>query len=360
MKKLLFLILLIMLLFQMTACNGDKMSITSTTDAEKTQNGVQGDRADTVSPTYSEIVNTQPSVPVETPTDGTPIIAPILLSSDQLDAALSKMYEIDTLGYGETDGFNHNNVISNQLIYTQEDQRSSNFTFQSADKKLNLSYQETVFYPVGETKLHKYTIDEEDQGCFYFDENGELSAILNYTIARLDIAPSDTAETVLTALKPAISKYVNPDKYQNLDIARSNPDEADFGFYRFWFYNSVSGCYTDYFTVGVMSDGTVTALSITNAEPDAVALANQINPDVEKELIAAKLTDIYATEKTKPLNYSIYYARIVSFEGNACIEYTIDCNVEYLSHSSSSQCMMNTLLIPLEVLSDSSEVAYEE
>lgn len=355
MKKLTALVISILFLFHLTACDTEKTSIT-VAGTDKAQHGMQEDSTNTSSPTYSETVDTSPNAPGEMHPDYTIITPSELLSAEQLDTALQKMYEICVLDYGEMDGFNHKNAISDQPIYTQEDRMDNNPVFESANKKLNLSYQETVFYPVGETKLHKYTIEGENRGSIYFDDNGQLSAILNYTIARLDIEPSDTAETVLMMLKPAISKYVNPENYQNLDVERSNPDEADFGFYRFWFYNAVGGCYTDYFSVGVMSDGTVTALSIINADPAAVALASQINTDVEKELIAAKLTDIYKTDNTKPINYNIYHARIVSFEGNACIEYTIDCNVENLSYSSGAQCITTTLLIPLQVFSDATEM----
>lgn len=241
---------------------------------------------------------------------------------------------------------------------TQETPVDSKLTFTINNRTVPLTYQETLFYPVGDFKVHKYVIDDmpeesiyfDEAGSVYFDQDGHLFFITNCTINKIDVKPTDTAETVLSLLKPAITAYVDVDNYQYVEITSSGAGKEDFVYYGYKFYNKVNEYCSNFFSVGVLSDGTIMGLSIRNAEYDAITLARNIDPNVEAELIAAKLLEIYSNEISEPISYKITHSRIVSYEGKDCIQYTITCFVNNSAFSDSVLSINNSLLIPIQLL----------
>lgn len=293
------------------------------------------------------------------PTERMPIyeFVPTLLSADYLANTLPQIYEVDASGYGEQDGFNHLNVISSKPITTQERPSDDRKQIQLGEKILDLTYCSTRSYPIGDLKTHEYLIDGTEGERVLLKENGGLY-FWTGNIAQLDIAPSDAEETVLATLKSEISGVVDLEKYQYMDVERSLPGD-DFGFYKYTFYNAVNGYVTDFVFVGVLSNGTVSPLCITEVDPDAVALCGKIDADVENEVLLSKLIDIYNTDRTAYIAHEIYGVRAVQHDGTLCIYYTIGCEIRDLDLDIEVGAVCD-IMIPVQLLLDAADEAFAD
>lgn len=360
MKRYLLILLALLLFINLTACsnNEDVMHHTMSGNASDGLQETQGSSpTQTTSPEVSDSIPSTPSDEIPD-THKKPILesCPTLLSDDYLNNVLSHVYEVSASSYAVQDEFNHSNLIVDRMTETTDSKASKKEDIQIGNKTCNLSYQRTLIYPVGDLKLHEYTIDGSENGTVCFKETGELYSILGDSISQIEVDPLDSSDTVLAALKPAISQYVDFVNYQHVDVERSGLGDEDFMRYRFLFYNTENGYRTDWFSVCVSSDGLVYALKINNTDSDAVELCAGVNSEVNAEIVLEKLTDIYNTTTTGLVDYEIYDKRVISYEGEPCIEYTIGCQIQHIVDNAEfgTACVV---VIPLQILLDATNEA---
>lgn len=360
MKKSLLTLFVLFLFISLAACSKNEDIIQSAISSD-ISNGLQETQGSLPTQTTSpEATDSIPSIPSdEVPeTHKKPILEsrPTLLSADYLNNMLSHVYEVSSSSCAVQDEFNHSNLIVDRMTETTDSKASKIEDIQIGNKTSNLSYQRTLIYPVGDLKLHEYTIDGSENGTVCFKETGELYSILGDSIAQIEVDPLDSSDTVLAALKPAISQYVDFVNYQYVDVERSGLGDKDFMRYRFLCYNTENGYRTDWFSVCVSSDGLVYALKINNADSDAVELCAGVNSDVNAEIVLEKLTDIYNTTTTGLVDYEIYDKRVISYEGAPCVEYTIGCQIQHIVDDAEfgTACVV---VIPLQILLDATNEA---
>lgn len=218
----------------------------------------------------------------------------------------------------QTDEYAHN------IIYTTEKNPGESQEMQVLSEKWNLTYDKTSYYQVGSYKVNNYMIEGSKNGSVLLNEDGTIFAILNKSITKLDITPTDTPEKVREALESAISDLVDFSKYEYCKIGKSTPDDSEnFGIYNFVYYNLINGYCNGYITVSVNEDGSVHPLWKKDAGFPSSKLISDINKKNEEELIIMKLKDML-NDGNEYLDHEIhFYPNIVYYEDELCVEYSI-------------------------------------
>lgn len=270
--------------------------------------------------------------------------------------SLSQIFEIEGF-YNEDDPFNHTNVISDDIIYSTEKSVGELMTVQMAGESWNLSYENTMLYPVGGYKVNKYKINGSENGSVLLKEDGSIFAVLNSSITTLDISPNDTSETVRTVLEPTVANLIDLSKYQNLRVDGSSAgDETHFGYYYFEFYNTINGYISDCAAILVLDDGTVTTLKIWDIVCESNDLNFHIDKKREEELILAKVMNLLDGQNVEYQNHEIISTpEIVNYNNELCINYSIGIQVNEKT-TQFSYGFACRILIPVRLLSDASTV----
>lgn len=272
-------------------------------------------------------------------------------TDDRAKSALSQIYEIDTGSYSGTDVFNHKNVASREPVITHDFPLGKSSALQTQKRVYTLRYSQTKFYPVGGWRLHEYAIGEDGEGRVSLNEDGSIFSIQGCEIEKLDVSKNESAESVRTKLESAISDLVDFSEYEFVSVECSSPDSSDFGLYSFLYYNMIDGYRSNNASVYVESDGTVGGLVIRNLDAESANISG-INKELEEELIEEKLKDMYNTEETTYRSHTLSDMRIVIYENEVCIEYTIGSKV-YFSSRDCEYSKACRILIPVRLMATS-------
>ena len=266
-----------------------------------------------------------------------------------------QVYEVGG-GSLSDDVFNHENVISDDVIYTQERTVGEKTTFSTPTSSYSLSYCETLFYPLQNRKVHKYLVDgSEDEGAVLLNEDGSLYAILRDDIALIDISETDTPETIRPALEKALSNWVDLSKYDHVEVRQSgNSVDGSFGWYRLFFYDELQGYRGDYTTVMVYDDGRVGALWINDLLIDTDENLPVIDKEKEEMMIQKRLQAIYNTDTTEYRSHTLFDMPSLCTYGNElCIYYRLNVTLYETDLSSETSGYTTELLIPVRLLTES-------
>ncbi len=262
--------------------------------------------------------------------------------------ALDLIFEVDNNLYNTEKSFNHRNTISNNAEQSKEKNPPSNKKFTFNDNENEFVYYDTLFYPVGQKKVYRYSEDGKDDNVILLNEDGSVNSIL-YKYTRLDIYDKSDTSDVLIELKNELNKLVDVSKYEYVD----EPEYDDaLEIYDYLFYNMEEGYITDYMRVSVSADGHVFGLSINNLMSEDFVL--NINKVLEEEMINFKLADIYSTESTEYKSYNtVFPPQVVVYDNELYIQYYVSAN--YIdSNEKESVSWLNCILIPVSLISGNS------
>ena len=264
--------------------------------------------------------------------------------------ALSQIYEVDS-GSLADDVFNHENVISDEVVYTQEFPEGQAKTIQVNGESWDVKYKHSLYQPLNNRKVHGYVMDGSEDDTVFLNEDGSIyGGSADFRV--LDISKTDTADTVRTVLEVSMTDLVDLSKYEHVDVERAG-DENDFEWYRFLFYNTVHGVRSDFVKVDVDSDGAVNNLWINNLLVNAEEQCEGIDKDIEETLIVERLKMIFDTQTTEYRSHSSWaMPRFCIYENELCVLYRLTVHVydEELEKEQQDGC---ELLIPVRLLTES-------
>ena len=180
-------------------------------------------------------------------------------NSEKPDSVL----EIDS-GQGNLEAdLNHKNLISAEPEVFLNESVQKNRTLTLDGVRLDLNYQDSLYYPVGGETVNRYLVDGKEDQPILLDEKGNIHSIL-YHFAKLSILPTDSYEDVLEPLKEELSKTFDLSYYKEQIPLGSAMGSRGFGMYDYLFCNRSNGYITDSLRVSVSEDGSVLGLRIRN------------------------------------------------------------------------------------------------
>lgn len=272
------------------------------------------------------------------------------------DKILSQVYEINDAVYSgtATDDFaNHKNVITDTPECMVEKNVGEKTTLHILEKEQTISYQDTMYYPVGDVKVDRYTIEESQDSCFLLNSDGTVNSIINSSIATLDIAPNTSPQKVQNLLKIAVKDIVDLSKYQYCKDSSTPRQDGTYGLYIFTFYNQTHGFTSDIVKIMVQGSGigTVSTLRKKLPLPDLSSYNFQVSKSKQEEIIQMKLIDMYNTEETEYLAHEVTEATIVMYKGEVCIKYFVNVDV-LLTGTNQKPGYACRILVPLHLLTE--------
>ena len=120
-------------------------------------------------------------------------------SEDDVDN-LDLIYEVYSSYFSQETGFNHKNVINNSARVSVDENAplTKTVTINGLNKELN--YENTLYYPVKDFKVHCYLVNGQEDCKVLIREDGSIDSIL-YDFDKIDILQKNTPEEVFQRLK---------------------------------------------------------------------------------------------------------------------------------------------------------------
>ena len=249
------------------------------------------------------------------------------------------------------------NFVSREPVHSVQNDAEINKTVKILDNEFDAVYKETLFYPIGNYEVNQYTVGE---GSILLRKDGSVKSVLGVKIGEINISPTDSHEEVQALLEPFIADAVNVSKYEQLNVTKqgSNDNEDHFGHYNFVYYNEVQGYMTDWVSIYVDDDGTISRMVIQNLSEDINGL--DIDKKHEDKLISTELSSLYNTDTTQYVSYEqSKQPQIVLFNNELHVRYTLETGFKQFFNNQSDNSepptinMIDEILIPLELLTDS-------
>ncbi|MBE6947321.1 MAG: hypothetical protein E7454_03625 [Ruminococcaceae bacterium] len=265
-----------------------------------------------------------------------------------IQSELDQIFEIsEAYSYtdSEDDVAQHKNVMAEKAVSTLEKEVGEKSIFYSASKEIPISYEQTLFYPVGDVKIHVHKIDNTENSRILLYEDGSLNSILNGDIASILISPHSSPEQVKAELEPAIQKFVDLSEYQYCTISPTTRQDGTYSLYRFTYYNEVHGYRTNFVRILVLPDGRVATIRFSLPLPDLTTIDFVQLKERHKDAILLKLKDMFNTSKSEYRTHEISGATVVVYQGEVYIRYLI--KGEALHSTINTECgFACNLLIP--------------
>jgi hypothetical protein len=263
-------------------------------------------------------------------------------STNEVD--ISKILEVDYGEYDTEKDFHHKNIIVNEVEHSDDATASSEIELRIDDADWALNYQDTLFYPVGAKKVHRYLVDGDEKKTVLISEDGKVNSILyEYTV--LNIEETASPEEVLASLKAELSQYIDISKYDSIKIPEQTDASSKFGIYDYLFYNSQNGYMTDYLQVSVSDTGAVSGLSVNTLGTTDFTL--NIDKTIERSAIESKLKDIYTTDTTTYEAYrSAFEPCVTIYDNQLYVQYFVVAQYTHAQNGEMTSCV-NSILIPL-------------
>lgn len=258
---------------------------------------------------------------------------------------LSSVLEVDD-GQMEIEAdLNHVNVVSGlgQTFYA--DSEPEDKTVMLADVAYDLTYSRSVYYPWKSMTLHVYNVNGDEKKPVLLDEEGDIKAVL-FPFFELKINESDSSQRVLEVLKAEWPGLFDISFYKHVDYNERTPDACAWR-YHYTFYNECDGYITDYLMVTVTQKGEISYVSENNLPVSDLEV--DIDKEKEREIMEAKMKDIYTTDDTQYQSYETAFTPYIRlYEGQLYVEYQV--GVKYLWLGETTSSFLNTVLIPLHML----------
>lgn len=262
---------------------------------------------------------------------------------------LDRIIEIDVGVLGDEKFLNYKNMIKDEIEFSVEQTFQMEKSIIINNSEHMLKYQDTLYYPIGSKRVHRYFANGDESKTVLMDDDGKINALM-YVFATLDISEANGASEILEVLKPELSKVIDISFYENVSVPLSSSNEKKFGFYDYLFYNQINGYMTDYLKVSVRDNGDVLGLNINNFTSNDITI--NIDKEKEKDVIELKLKDIYDTSDTQYQSYKLYFEPyMVIYDGEVYVRYFI--STQYIDlHINKTMERLNSILIPLDLISN--------
>ncbi len=250
--------------------------------------------------------------------------------------------------YSESE-FNYGKMISDEIQHSIDESAQVDKSLVLNGAERSLKYKDTLFYPIGDRRVHRYFVDGNEKKTVLIDSEGAVQAILyEYTV--LDISRTASAAEVLPPLKLELSKMFDLSFYENVEMSKHAPDEKGFGIYDYRFFNQKNGYMTDYLIVSVTEDGEVLGLRINNLPKTSFNL--DIDHEKEKQAIECKMKEIFDTEDRQYKSYALDFDPCITiYEGEIYIKYYVSA-IYTDAQGGEMSSFINIILIPLSLISN--------
>ena len=213
--------------------------------------------------------------------------------------------------------------VDTRPVFSVEQLDQELTSYEINGQKIDVAYEKTFYYPVGDKKMHCYAVSCSNGEYLLLNENGTLSTICGYStceriLGKVSIEQDDSVENVYSALRTTISQVIRVDNY-NIWKLTGKPN-GDSGHYMFVFYNEINGYICDYAVVILNADGRIFRITSVNGM-DYTGLNLNVDEEWENKLLLAKLKDSFKLKRLIVSRFSIE-ALIKLF-----FEYSIDKNL---------------------------------
>lgn len=265
---------------------------------------------------------------------------------------VQQMYVVDNGSYNDTELYNKKNIniISSETVRSVRNDVEVKKSINVLNHKFDAVYKETIYYPIGAYKAHSYTVGE---GSVLLNEDGSVKSIFGVTIGKLDILPTASPEKVRVLLEPVVVNLIDVSKYEHFDVYEwgSNQNTNHFGRYNFVYYNAIQEYKTDWASVCVSDDGTISRVVIRNLSCDISNL--DIDKKNENALISTELSSLYDTDTTHYVSYEqAEQPQIVLYNDELHVMYSLDIEFELLT-ANQNYNTKSEILIPVKLLVNS-------
>ena len=266
---------------------------------------------------------------------------------------LQYIYEVNSSYFGSDETFNHKNVVSKSTHKSIDEKAPLMQTVKINGLMKELNYENTLYYPVQDYKVHCYSINDQEDCKVLIREDGSIFAILN-DFDKIDILQTNTPEEVLPKIKEVVEQYVDLSRYKYIDMPYdSSKDEGGIGFgnYTFEFYNLVDGYKTDYLMISVDYFGNVYGLKIIDLRQHITEL--NIDKKLEDKLLELKFRDIFTTDKIEYISYKIddrFFPQVVTREDGIYISYAGSARYTIKDTGQEIKSFLVEVLIPLDLI----------
>ena len=192
-------------------------------------------------------------------------------------------------------------------------------------QKIDVAYEKTFYYPVGDKKMHYYAISGSNGDYFLLKEDGTLSTICGFSICerilgKLSIEKDESVEDVCSALGFTIAQIIRVEDYNKWKVTEKPSKNSDI--YTFVFYNEINGYICDYAVAILNADGRI--LRVTSIDDtDYLGLNLNVDREWENQLLLTKLKDRYNAENNKYVSHEIHEKRITKYGDEICVLYDI-------------------------------------
>lgn len=279
------------------------------------------------------------------------------MNDEYNEDVLSKIYEINDQILDaeiENDSVNHRNVIFPDIEVSYKKDVGEKTAIRVLEKSMNLIYQETEHHPIGDIELHKYCIEGVKNSRVLLREDGSIQEIVRGNIAKLDISPKESPESVQRKLEVALGGMVDFSLYQHSNVEPALKSDGTYHSYSFSYYNEINGYTSDvlYLLVEGKGDGTVRTLRYNNPLPQLTEQDLQISKSHEDEILQIKLKDMYNVESADNISYEVVDSDIVMYNGEGYIKYRVYTDVLRMN-SDVKDGYVCDLLISLQLLTES-------
>lgn len=216
-------------------------------------------------------------------------------------------------------------------------------------EKLELIYQCSYSYQIGQSKQHRYIVDGNEEQAICFGDDGKIKKI-TYDYMHIDINSWDDANTVLEVLKPQLEKDFDLSDYKHVDMSvKKEQVGGKISSYSFVFYNEINGYCTSSFSAQVKSDGGV---RIWVGKLKAMTFPLYfVNERKLERALDKKLKELYTNDDYQYISfeYNDEFQEVLMFRNELCLY--LHVNVKYYDlETEREKEWQETIVVPVHMI----------
>lgn len=266
---------------------------------------------------------------------------------------LTNVYEIDEQTLGVVDAsVNHQNVVSEKATYYTDAEAEGQMVYDLLGESLALSYEESLYYPVGDIKCNVYAIAGTEKGKVLLDADGMMNSIIAYPIAKIEIKPDDTTDEVRLAVVAALAELIDLSSFEHCEVTTSPGGNDPIESYFFYFQNKIQDYVIENTLVLVKRDGTIRTIRRSPSQSHPRLTDLRVSSQKEEQFLQEKLKNMYTTAEAEVGCYEICEACVVYFEGEACILYSVMGDLVDAAKGGDLRGFACKIMIPIRLLTE--------
>ena len=126
--------------------------------------------------------------------------------------------------------------VDTRPVFSVEQLEQELTSYEINGQKIDVAYEKTFYYPVGDKKMHCYAVSCSNGEYLLLNKNGTLSTICGYStceriLGKVSIEQDDSVEGVCSALGVTIAQIIRTENYNKWKVTEKPSNNS--GFYMF-------------------------------------------------------------------------------------------------------------------------------